>query len=396
MKMMFNEIPENEVDLLNPLFTNMLMTHFSKHFTTGILSARFQYTPLGGNNYESTDINLFHFAPQNDTELVSKAIQGDANARNEEDNLVPESHHTKGKTVIKGIGRINSTADILKVCANFCAIMRAIVDIEQGKPILYSMMVKTILVIQHPNFHRWRTNKKGLAHLHFNFMQKLHQVFTKHASFSSDSKNTQAIKLNGKEHGFYLKDINAAIKLGSALFEKMQDNIDKESTTGLEVPAFANVLTVPPVAEKRQFGDESMNHRNSQQDFRNSQQDNHRNNQDHDNGGKRLKKDKLPRTKLGLFHAKPGSDQGLFLRLKGKPPCNKFCLQGRTCDKPHQMCKFGHFVSWKAFEKKDQDAILEHCDKGGHIWLDETSFNAQKVELPQKYQYLLVSMSFFS
>ena len=71
----------------------------------------------------------------------------------------------------------------------------------------------------------------------------------------------------------------------------MQDNIDNESTTGLEVPAFVNVLTIPPVAEKRQFGDESMNHCNRQQDFCNSQQDNHRNNQDHDNGGKRLKKE---------------------------------------------------------------------------------------------------------
>jgi len=237
----FNEIPENEVDLLNPLFTYMSMTHFSKHFTTGILNARFQYTPLGGNNYESTDINLFHFAPQNDTKLVSKAIQGDANARNKEDNLVPESHCTKGKTVIEGIGRINSTVDVLKVCANFCAIMRAIVDIEQGKPILYSMLVKMILVIQHPNFYRWHmNNKKGLAHLHFNFMQKLHQVFTKLASFSSNLKNTQAIKLNGEEHGLYLKDINTAIKLGSAFFEKMQDNIDNESTTGLPSPANAS------------------------------------------------------------------------------------------------------------------------------------------------------------
>ncbi len=83
------------------------------------------------------------------------------------------------------------------------------------------MMVKMILVIQHPNFHRWcKNNTKGLAHLHFNFMQKLHQVFTKLASFSSNLKNTQAIKLNGEEHGLYLKDINTAIKLGSAFFEK--------------------------------------------------------------------------------------------------------------------------------------------------------------------------------
>jgi hypothetical protein len=107
---------------------------------------------LGGNNYESTDINLFHFAPQNDTDLVSRAIQGDANARNEEDNLVPDLHRTKGKTVTKGIGRVSSMSNVVKVCANFCAVICAILDIEQGKPFLYSFMVKMILVIQHPNF----------------------------------------------------------------------------------------------------------------------------------------------------------------------------------------------------------------------------------------------------
>ena len=80
--MVFNEIPQNEVDLLNLRYTNMSMIHFSKNSTAGILIACFQYTQLGGNNYKSTDINLFHFAPQSDTDLVSKAIQGDAYAWN--------------------------------------------------------------------------------------------------------------------------------------------------------------------------------------------------------------------------------------------------------------------------------------------------------------------------
>jgi hypothetical protein len=392
----FNEIPENEVDLLNPLYTNMSMLHFSKHFITGILNARFQYTNLGGNNYESTDINLFHFAPQNDSDLVSRAIQGDANARNEEDNLVPDSHRTKGKTVIEGIGRVNLMSDVVKVCANFCAVMRAIVDIEQGKPFLYSLMVKMILVIQHPDFQRWRTNnKRSLEHLHFNFMQKLHQVFTKLASFSSNSKNTHAVKHNVERPELHLKDINSAIKLASTFFEKMQENIDNETTTGLDVPAFANVLTAPPLAAKRSqhpsnVGDETTNHRNH--DYRGNQGNDQdfRSNQDFDSGGnKRTKKERLPRTNLGLFHAKPGSEQGLFPRLKGKPPCNKFCVQGKTCDKLRQICKFAHVASWKAFEKDDQEAILVHADKTGNIWFDEATFKNQKVEIPQKYQYLL-------
>ena len=180
------------------------MIHFSKNFTTGILNARFQYTHLEGKNYKSTNINLFHAAPQSDTNLVSKAIQGDANAQNEEDNLVPASHCTKDKTVNKGIGRVSSMSDDVKVCTNFCTIVCAIVDIEQGKPFLYSFMIKMILVIQHPNVQRWHVNNKdSLVHLHFNFMQKLHQVFIKLASFALNSKNTHAIKHNREHPKFF-------------------------------------------------------------------------------------------------------------------------------------------------------------------------------------------------
>ena len=93
-------------------------------------------------------------------------------------------------------------------------------------------------------------NKKCLEHLHFNFMQKLHQVFTKLASFSSNSKNTHAIEHDGERPEFHLKDINSAIKLASTFFEKIHENVDSESMTGLNVPAFANVLTVPPVTTK--------------------------------------------------------------------------------------------------------------------------------------------------
>ena len=40
----FNEVPDNDIDQLNPLISHMSMTHFDKKFATGILNARFQYT----------------------------------------------------------------------------------------------------------------------------------------------------------------------------------------------------------------------------------------------------------------------------------------------------------------------------------------------------------------
>jgi hypothetical protein len=116
----------------------------------------------------------------------------------------------------------------------------------------------------------------------------------------------------------------------------MQDNINNKSTTGLDVPAFANVLPVLVSAKHphlNNVGAESTTHCTNQDCT----------NQDSNTGGiKRPKKERLPRTNLGLFHAKPGSDQGLFPRLRGKPPCNKFCIQGRVCDKLCQICKFAH------------------------------------------------------
>ena len=147
----------------------------------------------------------------------------------------------------------------------------------------------------------------------------------------------------------------------------MQDNIDNESTTGLDVPAFAHVSPMPPVLGKcphANIGDDSTNHCT---------------NQDVDTGGlKNPKKERLPGTNLGLFHAKPGNDQGLSLGPKKKNPCNNLCMQGRVCDKLRQICKFAHVASWKQFKKDDQEVILEHADKTGNIWLDKATFKNQK------------------
>ena len=77
-------------------------------------------------------------------------------------------------------------------------------------------------------------------------------------------KSTHATKHNGEHPKFYLKDINSAVKLASTFFEKMQANIDNESSTGVDVPAFAHVSPVPLILilVKRphaNVGDESTN-----------------------------------------------------------------------------------------------------------------------------------------
>ncbi len=44
----FNKVPDNKNDQLNPLHSHMSMTHFDKKNSTGILFASFQYTKLDG------------------------------------------------------------------------------------------------------------------------------------------------------------------------------------------------------------------------------------------------------------------------------------------------------------------------------------------------------------
>jgi hypothetical protein len=162
------------------------------------LNARFQYTDLdGATAYESTEINIFHFGPQSDASLVNAARIRDANARNEIEFKIHESQRTKMNSTIEGIGRVNNIEDVVKVCANMCGIIRSIIDMQKGgHPLLHEFAIKIVLCIRNPSFQRWYLkNSDKLTHLHFFFMQKLHHVFVLLAQFSSNSKNTNTIKL---------------------------------------------------------------------------------------------------------------------------------------------------------------------------------------------------------
>jgi hypothetical protein len=101
---------------------------------------------------------------------------------------IHESQRSKANSTIKGIGRGNDIEDLIKVCANLCAIQCAIVNVKGGGfPFLHKFGVKIILCIHNPAFQRWYSNKNSkLLHLHFIFMQKTsprfhttHKVFLK-------------------------------------------------------------------------------------------------------------------------------------------------------------------------------------------------------------------------
>ena len=67
-------------------------------------------------------------------------------------------------------------------------------------------------------------------------MQKLHHVFVLLAQFSSNSKNTNSIKL-GKST-FDNKNLNGAIKYASSFLIKMEEYVAEDSVP-TDVPSFA-------------------------------------------------------------------------------------------------------------------------------------------------------------
>jgi hypothetical protein len=89
-----------------------------KKISTRILFAHFQYTKLDGASYESTDINVFHFALQNDNALINAACLRDANACNETEFKIGESQRNKANSTIEGM-HVNDIEDVVKVCAIF-------------------------------------------------------------------------------------------------------------------------------------------------------------------------------------------------------------------------------------------------------------------------------------
>ena len=297
----------------------------------------------GAATYESTEINIFHFAPQNDASLVNAACIRDANARNEVEFKIHESQRTKTNSTIDGIGRVNNIEDVVKVCANLCGIIRSIIDVQKGGfPLLHEFAIKIVLCIRSPSFQRWYLkNSNQLAHLHFIFMQKLHHVFVLLAQFSSNSKNSNSIKL-GKST-FDNKNLNVAINYASSFLIKMEEYVTEDSVP-TDVPSFARgiIESLKPAetASAKTLASSGAAKPGQDEPDKKKQK-------------KASSKKNTDFTKLGLFHAKDGIEDGkIFPSTLKLPLCSKFCLQGKACDKPKQACKFAHVVTWKSIKEE--------------------------------------------
>jgi hypothetical protein len=321
------------------------------------------------------DINVFHFAPQNNNALINAAHLRDANACNETKIKIHKSQCSKANSTIERIGRVDDIKDVVKVCANSCAIQHSIIDVEGGG-VSFPPRVLCESYSVHPQhgLPAWYAkNASKLLHLHFIFMQKLNHVFTQLAKFSSKSKNNNLVK-HGKST-FDIKILSSAIEYASLFLLKMEE-YGVEDSVPTNVPSFAQGIIVSmklagtasakPVAPKTGTGTKPAKDKPDEK----RQKKNPKKNTDF--------------TNLGLFHAKEGvKDGSVFPSTLKQPLCSKFCLQGKACDKPKQACKFSHAVTWKSIKEEDQKEILKYCNATNNIWFDKEMMKKHKSDLPR-------------
>jgi len=196
----FNEIPNDHMaERLSPLTTHKSVHHVSKNFASALLSCNFQQTNLDSLSYEMKSITILSFVTQSDLGKVNASREAEQVAKNEREFDFVESHRKALKTTIEGLGKIHSMDCIVKICANVCCVITALFDIRAKNPVplLYSVCIKMIEVVKHPEFIKWHSEVHDkVLQLPYNFLNMLHKVLSQLASFSTNSVNNNLV-----EHG---------------------------------------------------------------------------------------------------------------------------------------------------------------------------------------------------
>jgi hypothetical protein len=173
------------------------MHHVSKNFASALLSCNFQQTNLYSLSYETNSITILSFVAQSDMGKVNASRKAEQVAKNEREFDFVESQRKALKTTIKGLGKIHSMECIVKICTDVCCVITALFDIwaKNPTPLLYSVCIKTIEVVKHPEFIKWHNEGHGkVPQLPYIFLNILHKVLSQLASFLTNSVNNSLVK----------------------------------------------------------------------------------------------------------------------------------------------------------------------------------------------------------
>jgi hypothetical protein len=385
----FSEIPTDLGERLSPLTTSKSMHHISKNFASALLGANFLRNNLESLNYETNSITILSFVAQNDLEKIIAQRDAEQVARNEREFDFVESHRKAIKATIEGLGKIQNMECIVKICANISCVITAIFDIRAGNPIplLYSVCIKTIEVIKHPDFIKWHAEvREKVPQLPYIFLNMLHKVLSQLASFSTNSVNNSLIEHGDNGNKLKVDLVVKIVKFVTRFFANIDNNI-MEGSVPDSVPNFtprdANpkirnaVAPVAEIAALKVKPDASPPGTPARERVGKKQ---------------KVKPATKDFTKAGLFRCKEGTPIAeLFPSDLSKKLCSFFSFHDKKCSKPNQACDFEHIGKWDKIPVADQTKILEHCHatRGNKVWLDAETFTKHKITVPEKFTYLL-------
>ncbi len=253
---------------------------------------------------------------------------------------------------------------IVKVCTNICCVITALFDVWTGNPVplLYSICIKTIEVIKHPEFIKWHNNIHGkVPQLPYIFLNILHKVLSQLASFLTNSVNNNLVEHGNDGSKLTITLVFKIVKFVTRLFSNIENHI-MEGSVPDSIPNFtprnANpkiiqaATAITPVGRVAALKAKSDALPPGTLDCeRNS------------------KKQKIKPAaegkdfpKAGLFHCKEGTPiLELFPSNLKKKYCSFFCFHDKKCSKPNQACDFDHIGKWDKIHANDQLKFLKHC-----------------------------------
>ncbi len=149
------------------------MEFFPKTLVTAWLNANFQRSNLESLLFESNAITVLSFVSQNDSTKLRAAHMLEENIQNEKDLDMSDTHKTKAKTTIKGLGKIENIHCIVRIAANICGFICAFFDIEKGtRPLIYELCIQIMDCITQQDFTCWyNANKEQMPQLPYYFFK---------------------------------------------------------------------------------------------------------------------------------------------------------------------------------------------------------------------------------
>jgi hypothetical protein len=235
----FMTSPEKIEDRFSPIFSMLSMDFFPKNLVTAWLNCNFQRSNLESLLFETNAITVLSFVSQNDSTKLRALRMIDENVQNERALDMTDTHKTKAKTTVEGLGKIKNIYCIVKIATNICSFIRAFFDIESStRPIIYKLCIQIMDCITQQDFTRWHSaNKEHLPHLPYLFLNMIQHVFAQQAKFLANTLNTNKVEHGHNNSTLNVKQLEQTVKYISRFFKKMSDHVAEDSTPD-SVPRF--------------------------------------------------------------------------------------------------------------------------------------------------------------